>query len=75
MNNYFRFLIRDFTLYAGKLTSLFCKDSTYTAGSLPEEAQATFCHLQSALSSEPLVSHPRSILDFSLTTDAAPGDV
>ena len=72
--NYFRFLIQDFALYTGKLTYLFYKKSTYTSEPLPEKAQSTFHHLQIALSSEPLVSHTRSDLNFSLTTDATMGD-
>ena len=72
--NYFRFLNQDFALYTGKLTSQFYKETTYTSEPLPEKAQSTFHHLQIALSSEPLVSHTRSDLNFSLTTDATMGD-
>jgi hypothetical protein len=72
---YFCFLIRDFPTHTRELTSLFCKDSAYTSGRLPEGALVAFCHLDSALSIEPLVSNPRPDLDFSLTTDAATRDI
>ena len=71
--NYFRFLLPGFSAHSTKLTDLSKKDNTYKSGPLPEEAQA-FKALQTGLSSNPLVSHPRANQDLILTTDEATGD-
>jgi transposase InsO family protein len=72
--NYFRFLIPHFAHYAGIMTNLTKKNSSYNGGVLPEHASAAFNYLKTRLLQEPVVSHPRPDLEYHLSTDAAAGD-
>ena len=72
--NYFRFLIKDFALLAGKLTMLTKKSSNWKGGELPEESKAAFMELKSRLCEAPVVAFPRRDLDFILAMDGSLGD-
>jgi transposase InsO family protein len=72
--NYFRFLIPHFARFAGVLTNLTKKNSSYSGGLLPEHASKAFQYLKKKLLEEPIVSHPKPNLEYHLSTDAAAGD-
>ena len=74
MCNYFRGLIRDFSLYSGCLTALLKKDSKWKKGPLPTVAANAFRYLKAALCSNPVVCHPVQDGEWHLTTDASQGD-
>ena len=71
MANYFRGHIPQFAQTARYLTKLTCKDSSWTAGPLPEEAKEAFDRLRQQLASAPVTALPRPNEPYTLETDAS----
>ena len=74
MCNYFRFLIKDFSLKTAPLTKLISTQASWAGGPLPKEEKACFERLRDELISSPVMAFPRRDLPFTLTTDASLGD-
>ena len=58
---------------SGHLTALTRKDSTWTGGKLPKEAQDAFDKLKGLLTKEPLIAYARNNLPFELYMDDSTG--
>ena len=69
--SFFRRVIPNFSEIAQPLTKLTRKDSGYTKGPLPANAQAAFDKLKSSLATRPTLSPPDFSKEFVLTTDAS----
>ena len=74
MTNYFRHLIPNYSLIAGKLTRLLGSKANWEGGKLPDEARKAFEMLKEKLITAPVVAYPSMNKEFILTTDAATGD-
>ena len=72
--NYFRALIKDFSLLIQPLTNLTCKDSGWKGGELPEPALRAFLTLQTLLCQRPVIAHPIPGKPYILCTDASHGE-
>ena len=72
--NYFRGMIPNFSIHAGKLSNLLRSTSVWQDGPLPEDARKAFLHLQTALTSSPILAYPQPGVRFHLATDACTGD-
>ena len=71
--NFFRTHIRNFATISAPLTKLTRKDSGWTKGDLPEEAQKAFSRLKLCLTSDPVIDYPRRNRQYALIVDAATG--
>ena len=69
--SFFRRVIDKFSEIASPLTKLTRKDSGYTKGPLPEEAELAFQTLKQKFSGRPTLWPPNFNLPFILTTDAS----
>jgi len=69
--NFFSNHIKDYSIKAAPLHNLTKKDSPWSGGPLPEDAQRAFIESRTALSSQPVVSFPRPHLQYALITDAS----
>ena len=74
LTNYFRHLIPNYSLLAGQLTKLICKESAWEGGKLPAESLQAFTKLQNALCNAPVLAYPRPDKPMTLAADAATGD-
>jgi hypothetical protein len=71
--NFIRTHIKDFPIIAAQLLKLTCKDSGYNSDPLPDEALKSFHILHKQLTSEPVMSFPKSDCHYALNMDAASG--
>lgn len=72
--NYFRSMIKNFSIEAGPLMDLTKKSSAWTRGPLPAKAAQAFVKLKKILCENPIMAYPKQGLPFILSVDAAGGD-
>ena len=71
--NFFRGHIKDYSTLSAPLNRLLRKDSLYSGGPMPSEAQESFTRLKRILCSQPVLAFPRPDKQYALLVDASIG--
>ena len=71
--NFFRGHIKDYATLSAPLNRLLRKDSAYSGGPMPSEAQEAFTRLKRILCSQPVLALPSPDKQYALIVDASTG--
>ena len=71
--NFFRGHIKDYSTLSAPLNRLLRKDSLYSGGPMPSEAQESFTRFKRILCSQPVLAYPSPDKQYALIVDASTG--